>query len=292
MKLFTVTRPKVGIALGGGAALGLAHIGVLKLLQEEAIPIDVVAGTSIGAIIGACFSKDGEISKVEEVTLKTGWRDIARLLDPRLRALSKGLIRGQRIEDLLQSLIGNIKFKDMKIPFAAVSTDVNTGQEVVITSGSVIEAVRASISLPGIFVPVMLNNRCLVDGGLTSPVPTKVPRSMGAKFIIAVNVISDPQKGKRAALTKASTRVESPNIFRTLLQSMLIMEYEILKQGIMNADAIINPFVSFIEPYEFHRGDEAIQAGYRAAKDALPRLKKLLGKRLKQPDTFGISPSR
>lgn len=164
MKFFTHPQPKIGIALGSGAARGLAHIGVLRALKEASIPIDLVTGTSMGALVGACFARDGEISIVEETAMKTGWRDIARLLDPGLLSLKKGLIRGQRVEQLLHSLIGNARFEDMKIPFAAVATDVNTGQEMVIQDGSVIDAVRASISIPGIFVPPMLDGKCLVDG--------------------------------------------------------------------------------------------------------------------------------
>ena len=202
------------------------------------------------------------------------------MLDPKLSALKKGLSYGQRIEELLHSIIGDVEFKDLKIPFVAIATDVNTGQEVVLRKGSVIEAVRASISIPGIFVPVTLNGRCLVDGGLTNPVPTEVLHDMGAKFIIAVNVLIEPPKSKRAArLSKESKMPELPNIFNTLLQSVYIMEYEIIKARILKADVIINPDVSHIEAFEFRRGEEAILEGYKAAKNALPQLQRLISKR-------------
>ena len=280
MEFFRRKPPKVGLALGSSAARGLAHIGVLKALKEASIPVDMVAGTSMGAMIGACFAKEGEISAVEEIAINTGWRELARLLDPKLGSLRKGLIRGQRIEEFLYSLIGDAEFKDLKIPFAAVATDVNTGEEVVIREGSVIEAVRASISIPGIFVPVMLEGKCLVDGGLTNPVPADIVRDMGAKFIIAVNVLVEPQKSKRTASPpKGAEMAEAPNIFNTLIQSIYIMEHEIIKSRIPKADVIISPDVSRIEAFEFYKGEEAILAGYEAARNALPRLQRLIGKR-------------
>jgi len=165
---------------------------VLKALKEAEIPIDMVAGSSMGTMAGACFANDGDISAAEKMALRTGWRQVARILDLKLSFLGKGLIRGQKIEALLRSLIGNAEFKDLKIPFAAVATDVNTGKEVVIRKGSVIQAVRASISMPGIFVPATFEGKCLVDGGLPNPVPADVLRDMGAKFVIAVNVLVAP----------------------------------------------------------------------------------------------------
>ena len=279
MKFFKHSSPKIGLALGSGAARGLAHIGILKALKEAAIPIDMVAGTSMGAIVGACFAKDGEITAVEETTLKTNWKQLARLLDPSLRSLKKGLIRGQRIEELLYFLIGDATFEDLKIPFAIVATDINTGQEIIIKEGPVVEAVRASIAIPGIFIPVTVEGRYLVDGGLTNAVPTDVLRSMGANFIIAINVLTEPQKRKRAIdhLEKGRTS-NIPNIFNILIQSIYIMEYEIIKREILSADIIIQPDVSNIEVFDFHRGEEAILAGYEAARNALPELQELIGK--------------
>ena len=280
MEFFRRKPPKVGLALGSSAARGFAHIGVLKALKEASIPVDMVAGTSMGAMIGACFAKEGEISAVEEIAINTGWRELARLLDPKLGSLRKGLIRGQRIEEFLYSLIGDAKFRDLKIPFAAIATDVNTGEEVVIREGSVIEAVRASISIPGVFVPVRLEGKCLVDGGLTNPVPADIVRDMGAKFIIAVNVLVEPQKSKRTVSPpKGDEMAEVPNIFNTLIQSIYIMEHEIIKSRMPKADIIISPDVSRIEAFEFYKGEEAILAGYEAARNALPRLRRLVAKR-------------
>jgi len=280
MRFFRRKPPKTGLALGSGAARGLAHIGVLKALRDASTPVDMVAGTSIGAMVGACFAKEGEITAVEELALNTGWRELARLLDPRLGSLRKGLIHGRRIQELLYSLIGDVEFKDLKIPFAAVATDLNTGREVVIRKGSVVEAVRASISMPGIFVPVTLEDRCLVDGGLTNPVPADILHDMGASLIVAVNVLVEPQESKHAAsLSKEGGVPGLPNIFNALIQSIYIMEYEITKARTLKADVVITPDVSHIGAFEFHRGEEAILAGYAAARKALPKLHRLAGRR-------------
>lgn len=280
MRFFRRKPPKTGLALGSGAARGLAHIGVLKALRDASTPVDMVAGTSIGAMVGACFAKEGEITAVEELALNTGWRELARLLDPRLGSLRKGLIHGRRIQELLYSVIGDVEFKDLKIPFAAVATDLNTGREVVIRKGSVVEAVRASISMPGIFVPVTLEDRCLVDGGLTNPVPADILHDMGAGLIVAVNVLVEPQESKHAAsLSKEDGVAGLPNIFNALIQSIYIMEYEITKARTLKADVVITPDVSHIGAFEFHRGEEAILAGYEAARKALPKLHRLVGRR-------------
>lgn len=239
----------------------------------------MIAGTSMGSMIGACFAHDGDINMVEETALKTGWRDLARFLDPRLSALRKGLIYGERVEALLRSLLGNVLFQDLKIPLACVATDINTGQQVVIKTGLVVEGVRASISIPGIFVPTTMGGRCLVDGGLTDPVPTEVVKDMGAEFVIAVNVLIDPKTSKRVALPRENGRsTPAPNIFNTLIQSLYIMEYEIMKPRILDADVIINPQVSHIGAFDFHRSEEAILAGYKAASEVIPKLQYLLGK--------------
>jgi NTE family protein len=279
IKFFRRKTHKIGLALSGGAAKGLAHIGVLKALKEAEVPIDILAGTSMGAMIGACFAKDGEISVVEGVALNTGLRQLAIMLDPKLSLLGKGLIRGQRVETLLRSLIGDVEFKDLKIPFAVVATDISTGQEVILSKGSVIKSVRASVSIPGIFVPATLEGRCLVDGGLTNPVPVEVLRDMGAEFVIAVNVIAEPTKSKHAGLHAEGKIVKVPNIFNTLLQSFYIMEYEVIRERMLKADIIICPDVRHIEAFDFHKGEEAIASGYEAAKEAIPKIRKLIRKR-------------
>ena len=233
----------------------------------------------MGSVIGACFAKKGEIATVENVSLKTDWRQFARLLDPNIRFLKDGLIHGRRIKELLYSLIGDVEFKDLKIPFAAVAIDINTGREVIIREGLVVEAVRASISIPAIFVPVKLGGKCLVDGGIINPVPTSVAHDMGANFTIAVNVLSDPTKREIVSPSPKAETLQTPNVFSTLVQSIYIMESELIKTKIIKADIIISPDISNIEAFDFHKGKEAILAGYKAANDNLQQIQKLIKKR-------------
>ena len=180
-------NPKVGLALGSGAARGLAHIGVLKVLEENKIPIDFIAGTSMGALIGATYAAGLDIEQIEEIACNTDWKLTARLFLPTLPR--SGFVEGKRIKDFLKALMGDSNIDTLKVPFAVVATDLLTGEEIVIHKGSLVEAVRASISIPVIFTPVRHQNRFLVDGGLVNPVPTSVAAKMGVDVIIAVNVI-------------------------------------------------------------------------------------------------------
>lgn len=209
MKFFHNQKPKIGLALGSGAARGLAHIGVLKALIEEGISIDMIAGSSMGALVGACYARKGEIAELEESVLRIDWKQLLQLADPNLALMLKGFIHGQKVKELLKTIIGDIEFKDLKIPFAVVATDVNTGEEIIIKEGPVIEAVRASISIPAIFMPVKLKHRFLIDGGIVNPVPVSVVKDMGATFVIACNVIQSPAKRRRFNSTKIKRKDKS-----------------------------------------------------------------------------------
>jgi len=175
----------VGLALGGGSARGWSHIGVIRALAEAGIKIDYVAGTSIGAVIGSVFAA-GTIKDLEEVAVRLDWKQIAHLFDVVLP--KSGLIDGRKVAGFIQDNLRKTNIEELSIPFCAVSTDLNTGEEVVIREGDIIEAVRASISIPGIFTPVRDNGRILVDGGLVNPVPVSVVREMGSYFVIAVDL--------------------------------------------------------------------------------------------------------
>jgi NTE family protein len=275
MPIFEQITRKVGLALGSGVARGLAHIGVLKVLEEARIPIDMIAGTSIGALVGACYARDGKISRAEEAALKVGWKEFARLLYPNLVSMRKGLIHSKRVEEMLHYLIGNAQFSDLLLPLATVATDIHTGEEIVSKTGSVIDAVRASISIPAVFVPVKLDGRCLVDGGVTNPVPSDVVRAMGADIVIAVNVLTDPRRQTANPMPKHDP-VEPPNLLNTLIQSMYIMEHEITKLKIPIADVTIVPSVGHLEAHEFFRAKEAIEAGISATLDKSPQIQNLI----------------
>ncbi|MEN8154443.1 MAG: patatin-like phospholipase family protein [Acidobacteriota bacterium] len=176
---------KVGLALGGGSARGWAHIGVLKALDEAGIKINYISGTSIGALVGAVYAVDG-IKKLESFAKKITWKTIVSYVDPVLPRT--GMISGKRINKLLEEYFGDKEIEDLEIPFTAISVDIQTGNEIKISSGRIVDAVRASISIPGIFTPFVLNKRFLVDGGIVNPLPVDSVMEMGADIIIAVNL--------------------------------------------------------------------------------------------------------
>jgi len=182
---------KIGLALGSGSARGWAHIGVIESLTEAGIKIDYIAGTSIGALVGAVFAS-GKIDKLKEIVFQLDWKQILSFFD--IVFPKSGLIDGKKVSDFIRKRIHEKSFVELSIPFCAVSTDLSTGQEVIIDEGDVIEAVRASISVPGIFTPVKKDDMILVDGGLVNPVPVNVVRDMGADFVIAVDLNHDIKK--------------------------------------------------------------------------------------------------
>ncbi len=190
---------KLGLALGSGSARGWAHIGVIRALIEAGIRIDYVAGTSIGAVVGAIYAS-GNIEALEEIVLQLDWKQIASFLD--VVFPKSGLIDGNRISEFIRTHVGAKNIEDLSLPFCAVSTDLITGNEVVIRDGDIIEAVRASISVPGIFTPVRKSDMILVDGGLVNPVPVSVVREMGADLVIAVDLNHDIVEKKGISRTR------------------------------------------------------------------------------------------
>jgi NTE family protein len=265
-------RKKIGLALSGGAARGLAHVGVIDVLHEEGIPIDMIAGTSAGAVMGAIYAWNQDTDKMKEYALDAKWKKLAPLIDPSFPRT--GFIKGRKIKNLLSTFIGgNIKFSDLKIPFACVATDIDTGEEIVINKGSVPEALRASISIPGIFTLVKHEGRYLVDGGLTTPVPVELVKQMGADFIIAVNVNPDVVgRMSNTSLRRMEARKE-PNIFQVMMQSIYITTYSLARNNLENADIVIEPRVAHIGAGDFQKAREFIDLGTQAAKSAIPKIK-------------------
>ena len=179
---------KVGLALGSGSARGWAHIGVIKALAEADVRVDYVAGASIGALVGAVYAS-GNINSLEEVVLQLDWKKIVYFFD--VVFPKSGLIDGDKVADFIRGHVGERNIEDLPLPFCAVSTDLATGKEIIIKEGDIIEAVRASISVPGIFTPFKKDDMTLVDGGLVNPVPVSAAREMGADFVIAVDLNHD-----------------------------------------------------------------------------------------------------
>ena len=269
-------KRKIGLALSGGAARGLAHIGVLEVLEREGIPIDMIAGTSTGAIIGAFYAQGKNSGQIANLALGLSWKKLASMVD--ISIPRSGFLKGKKIKDLLALSLGdNIKFSDLKIPLACVATDIDTGEEVVIDRGSVLEAVRASISIPAIFTVVKLSGRYLVDGGLVNPVPVSVVKRMGADFIIAVNVIPDvADRTHHRGSTENTRSLKEPNIFHVLMQSTYIGTYSLVRSSMEEANAIIEPNVAHIGSGDFNHIQECILQGERAAQEALQEIKRRL----------------
>ena len=267
-------KRKIGLALSSGAARGLAHVGVLAVLEKEGIPIDMIAGTSVGAIIGAFYAQGKDISEIKDVVMSLNRRRMISLAD--FTIPTRGFIKGKKIRGWLKSTIGNINFEDLKMPFACVATDITTGGEVVIKQGSVVEGVRASVSMPVIFTPAKWQGRYLVDGGLVDPVPVRVLREMGADFTIAVNVV--PYIGDRIQKANAEEpkNLKEPNIFSILIRMIYIMGHQAALSGLREADIVITPNVGHIRPDNFHRARECILRGQRAARHAIPEIKRQL----------------
>jgi len=254
----------------------MAHIGVLTVLEKEGIPIDFIAGTSAGAIVGSLYARSKNAAQIKEKVIAMSARRLTRLIDPALPRT--GFIKGDKFNDLLVSFLGSdVKFSDLLIPFACTATDIDTGEAVVFDRGSVVEAVRASISLPGIFTVVKRAGRYLVDGGLTDPVPVNLVRRMGADFVIAVNVIPDVVDRSHDSVEERIKDAKEPNIIHVLIQSVHIGTYSLVRSSLEKADVVIEPDVVHIGAAEFHHARECIKQGELAARKAMPEIKSKLG---------------
>ncbi len=206
-------KQKIGLALGSGSARGLSHIGVIRALEDAGIKIDYVSGTSIGALIGSVYASN-KLDSLEKVYRDFDWRKIAYFFD--IVFPKSGLIDGEKVEDFVREYVNAKNIEDLILPFQAVAADINTGSEVTLDKGDVIEAVRASISVPGIFTPVRKNGQVLVDGGLVNPVPVSTARTMGADFVIAVDLNHDIVAGKAPQPSKGPIETEENSFMQTL----------------------------------------------------------------------------
>lgn len=232
MRLFK--KHKIGLALGGGSAKGLSHIGVIKILEKNNIPIDFIAGTSIGALIGGAYAATKDIKGIEETALKTNWREILPLLDP---SIFSGLLGGEKLTKFIERQIGNINFDELKIPFVAVATNLETGDPVYINEGNVSKAIRASVSLPLVFKPVIHNHKWVSDGGLSVPVPVAILKKMGADIIIAVNLLTHYSSQSNKSLSRLS-------FYGIANDSISILNHHLANLNMRGADIVVLPRVS------------------------------------------------
>lgn len=287
--LHTSPQSKIALALGGGAARGWAHIGVLRALDEAGIKIGMVAGTSIGALVGGCYLA-GKLDELEDFARSLTMRRIVGLLD--LAIGGSGLFGGMRLSKRMREHLAGIDIEDLDRPFTAVATEIATGHEIWIHSGSLTTAIHASYALPGIFEPVQCNGRTLVDGALVNPVPVSVCRAQEAQLVVAVNLHydlygrsavvkhnasdisleADIQTGK--AKRKKSTRIGMTNV--------MVEAYNIIQDRISRArlagdppDMLLMPRLSDIGLSEFHRASEAIDRGYEEAQSKLDDIRRM-----------------
>ncbi len=291
---------RVGLALGSGAARGLSYIGVLDALEKRRVRIDCIAGTSIGALIGALYASGIPVPQLERIAKELNWRNLARLIGPTLP--TAGLLDSRKIAEFIDDLLPVKTFETLRIPLAVTATDIETGTPIVIRNGLLLPAIQASIAFPGLFQPVPIGDRFLVDGGLCAPVPTEVAREMGASTVIGVCAIPPVAKGyqdasapstsdtsapslashgltvswierrfreiwqNNSAPAATETGRKSPGIFRIFAQSVAILENQIntLRLERDPVDVLIRPDLNGITLLEFHRAAETIAAGRSA----------------------------
>ena len=256
--------PRIGLALSGGAARGISHVGVLKALAEYEIPIDCIAGTSAGALVGGVIASGMPLAEIEELGKTLRWRNIGRMTVSRL-----GVQSNERLEHYLRERLPVTRFEDLAIPLAVVATDLQSGTAVIMRDrGDVPFAIRASCAIPGWYVPVTdSEGRQLVDGALVANLPTAVARDMGADLVIAVDVNAE-----------GATFIEpTQSVIGVLLQAMLVFQRTAGLAQLEQADYVIMPRVGHIRWDEISRGADFIAAGYEATVEAIPKIKALIG---------------
>jgi len=311
--LGTTRRPVIGLALGGGAARGFAHIGIVRTLIAHGIVPNVVVGTSIGAVVGGAYAS-GHLDQLEEWARSLQPRNILGYLDIRLNG--SGLIGGDKLAAQLEAAMGNTLIEELPLKFAAVATEVRTGHEIWLTHGRIVDAMRASYALPGIFSPVMVGDRWLVDGALVNPVPVSTARAFGAEIVIAANLSSDvfahsttvysygpaAEVGVMSALDAAIEPAQPkrglskffspertvkreffggggrPGISTVMVDAFNIMQDRITRARLAGdpPDLLISPRVGEIGWFDFHRADDLIEHGVRAAERAIESIQEAI----------------
>ncbi|WP_181702212.1 patatin-like phospholipase family protein [Chthonobacter albigriseus] len=295
-------RPRIGLALGGGSARGWAHIGVLKALRDGGIEVDVVAGTSIGAVVGGCWL-GGRIEELEAFARSITKRRMIGLMDFSLSG--SGLIGGNRLGGLLSEQFGDTRVEDLPRAFTAVATELGTGHEIWLSTGRLTDAMRASYALPGIFTPVRVGGRWLVDGALVNPVPVSVTRALGARLVIAVNLgidtfgrgtvihhhlppspvdhlpdaIEPPSRTKPSWLrTVVGGTSDLPGIPGVMMEAFNIIQDRITRARLAGdpPDVMIGPRLGKVGLFDFHRAAEAIEAGYEGAHRQIGEIRELV----------------
>ncbi len=294
---------RIGLALGSGAARGWAHIGVIRELERNDIVPDIVCGTSIGSLVGAAMAS-GELQRLEKWVRSLKWQNVFGYFD---LTMSGGLIKGEKLFAFFRDNFCDRDIKDLDTPFGAIATELASGREIWLREGSLFEAVRASISLPGLFTPVERDDQLLVDGGLVNPIPVSMCRALGADVVIAVDLNADLLSAARrgragvlamsdataadsaslldriqeklaGALSLQSTDHDTPSMLDVVTASINIMQVRLTRSRLAGepADALITPRLAHFALLDFHRANEAIEAGEEAAQDVMSQITSLL----------------
>ncbi len=259
----TSKTAKIALVLGAGSSKGFAHIGALKVLEMNHVPINMIVGTSVGSAVGSLYAYGYDAFQLQRISFAVGKGDIVDFIIP---LPTNGFIWGEKLEEFINKNLNNTPMEKLKIPFYAVATDIQSGQEVVFGCGNTGQAVRASCSIPGIFRPVQIGDGLYVDGGVVSPVAVDAARRLGADIVIAVDISSGIDR----------TRPEST--MQTIFQTFNIMYAKLSNIQLARADVVIRPKVDYIGSSDFSKRHEAILEGEKAAMEALPQIMQIINK--------------
>jgi NTE family protein len=258
----SVPRPtKVALVLGAGASKGFAHIGVLKIMEAQKVPIAMIVGTSVGSFVGSLYASGYDAYALQKIALALERSDLAELTIP-----DRGFLKGERLRDFVNSKVRGLPLEKLKIPFYAVATNIKNGEEAVFASGNTGMAVQASCAIPGVFQPATFSGNSYVDGGVVNPLAIDVALRHGADMVIAVDI------------TSSIDQTLPTGTMETIMKSIDIMYNKISQLTIAKADVVIKPSVSFVGAADFSQRHEAIMEGERAAMAAMPRINEILGR--------------
>jgi NTE family protein len=291
-------KPRIGLVLGSGSSRGWSHIGAIRALEERNIKPDFICGTSVGALVGAAYAA-GELDRLEEWVSGLAWTTVVRLMDLTWRG---GLIRGQRVFALFRNIFEERNIEDLPVPFGAVATELYSGRELWLRHGNLLDAVRASCAMPGLFTPVVRDNVVLVDGGLVNPVPVSMCRALGAELVIAVDLSWGKlgpyrERGRAVAprevpgwmarwrpgwvekKSKVEEKASIPSIFEVFATSLDVVEIRVARSRLSGdpADVLITPLLPDFATMDYHRAKEAIEEGRAAVERMAPLLEQVIG---------------
>jgi len=254
-------RKKLGLALGSGSARGFAHLGFLKVLEENGIPIDFISGSSMGAVIGSIYACGTDLDMIIKFAKTLDEKQYLDVMIPR-----KGFIKGEKFTDLIKLFTKNYDFSQTKIPLKIVSYNLSEDKPVIFESGKIYEAVRASMSIPGVFLPFQIDETVYVDGGVVDRVPSETVRNMGADVVVGVDV----------GFREGEVHPPAQNVLEVVLQAFDVMSWEIAKYKLKDADYVVAPNVFKVDPWTTKDVDECIEEGIKAGEKSLDDIKKLI----------------